>query len=112
MDAALTKFTCLEANLAREHLRRKLRTYHSLSKLNHHFAAICRHVWNLEQTGFMPVPKMRVFQGLVRELQSLISHDVVDNMHAVEDRDSFRYGRIRIDWEHRLNPERPAFHEL
>jgi len=97
--------------LAVHHLRRKLRTYHSLSSINHHFAAISRHVHILEQTGFLPAVKMRVFQGLIRELQSQISHDVTDHMHAIEDQDMFRFGRTRIGWEHHLNPERPAFRQ-
>lgn len=95
--------------MARHHLRRKLRTYQSLSSINQHFIAIARHCWQLEQAGFMPIAKMRVFQGLARELQALISHDIVDRMHAVEDEDSFRFGRMRINWEHHLNPERPGF---
>jgi len=97
--------------MARHHVRRKLRIYHSLSTMNHHFAAISRHVWRLEQTGFMPAHKMNVFRGLVLELQSMISHDVVDRMHAVEDRDCFRYGQTRIAWEHHWNPDRPAFRQ-
>ena len=95
----------------RKHLRRKLQTYHSLSKINHHFAAISRHVRTLEETELMPVPKFQVFAGLVRELQCMLSHDITESMHAVEEHDSFRYGRVRIDWERHLNPERPAFRE-
>lgn len=86
--------------MARQHLRRKLAAYHRLSSLNHHFAAISRHVRRLEETGFMHVPTMQAFAGLVRELQCMISHRVIDSMRAVEDRDCFRYGRVRIDWEH------------
>ncbi len=95
--------------MARHHLKRKLRTYQSLSSVNYHFSAISRHCHILEHAGFMSIYKMNVFRGLVRELQSLISHDVADRMHEVEDHDAFRYGRMRIDWEHRLNPQRPAF---
>jgi hypothetical protein len=36
---------------------------------------------------------------------SQFSHDVVDNMHTVEDHDGFRFGKVRIAWEHELNPE-------
>ena len=39
---------------------------------------------------------MNVFRGLVLELQSQISHDVVDKMHAVEDDDMYRFGKVRI----------------
>jgi len=97
--------------MARHHLKRKLQTYQSLYHLNQHFASISRHCWRLEQAGFLPAVKMRVFQGLIRELQSQISHDVCDHMHAIEDQDMFRFGRTRIDWEHYLNPERPAFRQ-
>ncbi len=91
------------------HVSRKLRTYQSLAHINRHFAAISHHVKTLEEAGFMPVPKMRVFQNFIRELQSQISHDVCDNMHSVEDKDMFELGKKRIAREHYLNPERPAF---
>ncbi|HLJ29981.1 MAG TPA: hypothetical protein VKY85_24955 [Candidatus Angelobacter sp.] len=97
--------------MARHHLKRKLRTYQSLASLNHHFAAISHNIQTLEQAGFVPTAKMRVFQGLIRELQSNISHDVCDHMHALEDRDGFEFGKTRIAWEHHLNPERPAFRQ-
>ena len=97
--------------MARNHLKRKLQTYQSLASINHHFAAISRHCWRVEQAGFVRAEKMRVFRGLVRELQAQISHDVADKMHAVEDQDMFEFGKVRIAWEHYLNPERPAFHE-
>jgi hypothetical protein len=95
--------------MARPYVRRKADTYQSLASINHHFYAISRHVFVLEQTGFFPGPKLRVFQGLIRELQSMISHDVCDRMHEIEDDDMFEYGKIRIEWEHHLNPDRPAF---
>ncbi len=95
--------------MARHHLKRKLRTYQSLASINRHFEAIARHVRILEYAGFMPIIKMRVFWGYVRELQAQISHDVADNMHALEDRDCFEFGKTRIAREHYLNPQRPAF---
>lgn len=97
--------------MAKHYLRRKLQTYQSLYHLNRAFAAISRHCWLLERAGFLPIVKMRVFRGLVRELQSLISHDITEHMHGIEDRDCFRYGKTRIHWEHNLNPARPALHE-
>jgi hypothetical protein len=95
--------------MANKHLTKKLDTYHSLFQINRAFRAIQAHCRILEETGFLPAPKMRVFCGLSRELQSLISHDVVDKMHDIEDRDCFEYGKTRIAWEHYLNSERPAF---
>lgn len=91
--------------MARNHLKRKLQTYRSLSSINHHFAAISRHIHILEQAGFLPAPKLQVFRGLVRDMQAQISHDVCDRMHALEDRDCFEFGKVRIAWEHYLNPE-------
>ncbi|HLJ29997.1 MAG TPA: hypothetical protein VKY85_25040 [Candidatus Angelobacter sp.] len=54
---------------------------------------------------------LTVFRGFVLELQSQISHDVCDSMHALEDEDMFRFGQVRIAREHYLNPERPAFRQ-
>ena len=92
--------------MAAHHLRRKRRTYQALSDLNRAFAAVTRNCHILENSGFLPIFKMNVFRGLVLELQSQISHDVVDRMHAVEDADMYRFGQIRIARDHHLNPER------
>jgi hypothetical protein len=55
--------------MARTYLRRKLETYQALAGINQNFHAISHHVHALEGMGFFPGPKMRVFQGLIRELQ-------------------------------------------
>ena|SRR5579863_3040960 len=93
--------------MAGYHHTKKLKTYRSLYKLNHHFNAAVRHCWQLERAGFMPILKIKVFRGLLRELQAQISESVVDRMHTIEDRDMFEFGKTRIAWEHHLNPERP-----
>lgn len=95
--------------MARNHLSRKLLTYQSLAHINRHFAAISHYVRTLENAGFLPAVKMRVFRGFIRELQSQISHDVCDKMHSVEDQDMLEFGKVRIAREHYLNPDRPAF---
>jgi hypothetical protein len=87
---------------------KKLRTYHSLFCINKAFSSIAYHVRNLEEVGLMPIVKMRVLHGLTRELQSMISHDVVDKMHEIEDEDMFQHGKTRIAWENHLNPDRLA----
>lgn len=92
--------------MARNHLKRKLETYQALACVNEHFQSISHHVHDMEHTGFFPGPKMRVFQGLIRELQSQISHDVCDRLHEMEDRDMFEFGKVRIAWENHLNPDR------
>lgn len=88
---------------------KKLRTYHSLFQINRAFSSIAYHCRILEETGLMPIVKMRVLHDLTRELQAQISHDVADKMHEIEDEEMFQYGKTRIGWEHHLNPERPAF---
>jgi hypothetical protein len=95
--------------MAVNHINKKLLTYHSLFQINRAFVAIARHCRTLEDAGLLPAPKMRVFRGLVRELQSQISHDITDRMHTLEDIDMFTFGKTRIAWEHALNPARPPF---
>src|SRR5205823_1570075 len=95
--------------MARNHLKRKLETYQALACINEHFQAISHHVHDLEHMGFFPGRKMHVFQGLIRELQSQISHDVCDRMHEIEDNDMFEFGKTRIAWENHLNPDRAPF---
>lgn len=95
--------------MAANHLKRKTRTYRSLHVLNKSLDTAARQCWTLERAGLMPIVQMRVFHDLVRELQSQISHSVLDKMSGVEERDMFRFGRTRSNWEHELNPTRPAF---
>src|SRR5437016_14118200 len=97
--------------MAKNHLKRKLETYQALACINEHFQSISHHVHDMEHMGFFPGPKMHTFQGLIRELQSQISHDVCDRMHEIEDGDMFEFGKVRIAWEHHLNPDRPAFND-
>jgi hypothetical protein len=85
--------------LAVTHLKRKLQTYESLAALNNYFDAIVHHCRIVEQAGFVPPEKMRVHRGFVREVQSLINHDIADNMHTVEDHDAFRFGKARTEFE-------------
>jgi hypothetical protein len=100
--------------MAVTHLRRKLQTYESLYRLNQHFAAIVHHCRIVEECGFVPAEKMRVHRSFVREVQSLINHDLADHMHTVEDRDAFKFGKARIEREreYAMEPEEnPALGE-
>lgn len=95
--------------MARTHLKRKLDTYQALACINQHFHALAHHVQELENMGFFPGPKMHAFQGLTRELQSQLSHYVTERMHSLEHQDMFEHGKVRIERDHHLNPDRPAF---
>lgn len=84
----------------------KFRVYHSLFQINRAFNAVIAHVRELEDSGMFPGFKMKVLRGLTRELQSQISHDIADRMHSVEDDELFRWGKVRIAWEHHLDPDK------
>ena len=84
----------------------KFRVYASLYQINLAFNSAIAHVHDLEQTGMFPRFKMRVLRGLIRELQSQISHDITDKMHSVEDEEWFRWGKVRIARENYLNPDK------
>ncbi|HEV2987138.1 MAG TPA: hypothetical protein VG759_01755 [Candidatus Angelobacter sp.] len=85
----------------------KIRVYHSLFKLNWAFQNITRNLQDLAQTGLMPGMKMGMFCGFAQELQSQISHDVVDRMHEIEDSEMYRWEKMRIAREKYLDPDRP-----
>lgn len=95
--------------MAANHSSRKVRTYRSLYRLNRAFAVVTRQCFLLERAGLMPIVQMRVYADLARELQAQISHAVLDKMYGVEEADMFRFGKTRSNWEHELNPARPAF---
>ena len=89
----------------------KIRVYYSLFEINQAFQTITRQLQNLAETGLVPGMKTGTLSGFTQELQAQISHDVVDRMHEIEDAELFRWGKVRIEREHYLNPDRPAFHE-
>jgi hypothetical protein len=89
----------------------KFRVYALLYQLNLSFNSVIAHLHELEQTGMFQKPKVRVLRGLTRELQSQISHDITDKMHEVEDDEWYRWGRVRVAWEHHLNPDKLPFQE-
>lgn len=94
--------------MARNHSKRKAEAYQALASINQHFEAIAQHVHDLGQTGFFRVRKMNVLAGFVRELQAHISHDVVDQMHTIEDKNMFELEKSRREWEEYLDPDKAA----
>lgn len=96
--------------MADKHFTRKLEVYQALACVNEHFHALAHHVQDLGNTGLFPGPKMPTFKGLVRELQSQVSHFVLERMHTLEHKDMFESGKTRIERDHYLNADRPAFH--
>jgi hypothetical protein len=83
----------------------KLRVYRSLFQINRALHAVIFHVHELEDSGMFPIVKMGVLRGYVRELQSEISHDVTDTMHGVEDKEMYRWEKVRIARERYLRGE-------
>ena len=96
--------------MAAFHHSRKVKTYRSLNRINHFFHQIVRECWELEKAGYMPIVKMGIHRGFVRELQADINREILTAMLRLENRDSFEFGKVRIAREHYLNPNRPAFH--
>ena len=96
--------------MAAFHHSRKIKTYRSLNRINRCFHQIVKECWTLEKAGFMPIVHMGVHRGFVRELQANLSREILSAMLRQENRDSFEFGKVRIDREHHLNPDRPAFH--
>jgi len=46
--------------------------------------------------GMCPFSRYGCSRGLVRELQALISHDVCEYMHDIEERNCFEFDKTRI----------------
>lgn len=91
--------------MAGKYLRRKLRTYKALYEPNRDFAALSRDLWGLFHGNFVRHDKLDIYQDLLVELQCQISHDVVEKMDSIEERDMYHYGKTRVLWDHFLNPE-------
>src|SRR5215469_859002 len=97
--------------MAESHLTsgERLRVYEALFLLNRSYHLITRRLSDLDETRIFSAQKLRELRGLTRELQTEVNHYFVGNLEGIESRDWFRFGKVRIARDHRLNPERPAF---
>lgn len=87
----------------------KLVTYTSLFQINRAVRFIVVALRDLEEVSIYQRKSLRVYSAMSRELQSLINSHLLEALHTHERTDAFRFGKARIELEHYLNPERPAF---
>ena len=97
-----------EANL---NSHTKLLTYSALFQINRAVRFIVVALRDLEQVPIYQRKSLRTYSALSRELQALINSHLLEALHSQEMTDAFRFGKARIEWEHYLNPERPAFRQ-
>lgn len=97
--------------MAKPYLKRKLKTYRALYHINRDFTVLIQHIWELQHGGFVGLDNPETFREYARELQAQINHDVTSVMQPIEAQEWFAHGKHRIEREHVLNPDRPAFFE-
>lgn len=87
----------------------KSHAYFVLARLNHSFRNIVANLYHLERSGAFDLTALSTFRGLAKELQSLLNCKLLSTLQDIEGKHAFEFGKVRIEWEHYLNPERPAF---
>ena len=87
----------------------KFRAYHTLACLNRSFRFIVANLYELDKTGVFNPKSLSTFRGLAKELQSQLNYKLLSTLLAIEGKDAFKFGKVRIEREHYLNPDRPAF---
>ena len=85
--------------------------YVALARFNNSFSNIVNNLDDLEKDNIFDSKSLTVFRGYAQELQSLLNCKLLETLHHVEQREAFERGKIRIQREHHLNPNRPAFME-
>ena len=89
----------------------KSHAYFVLARINNSFRNIIANLYDLEKDNVFDLKMLATFRGLTKELQSLLNCKLLSTLQDVEEKHAFEFGKIRINWEHYLNPDRPAFTE-
>ena len=89
----------------------KFHAYAVLARVNNSFRNIVANLHDLEQDRVFDSSSLKTFRGFTKELQSLLNCKLLDTLQDVEEKQAFEFGKVRIAWEHYLNPERPAFRQ-
>jgi len=79
----------------------KLRVYETLHALNQGFEQVLTDLGRLEKLGFRREP-LKEFRVVVEETRAWANFELVETMHDREERDWFRFGRLRRQWEKKL----------
>jgi len=88
---------------------KKLSVYHLLYLINLSFTNIVRRCGELEATRVFRAKYMKMFQGLTRELQAEINVELLETLSSTEDRDWYRFGKVRDAWEKYLRDPDDVF---
>jgi hypothetical protein len=89
----------------------KSHAYLVLARVNNSFRNIIANLYDLEKDNVFDVKMLATFRGLTKELQALLNCKLLSTLQDVEEKQAFEFGKVRINWEHYLNPDRPAFRE-
>jgi hypothetical protein len=79
----------------------KLRVYETLLGLNQGFEQVLTELRRLAKLGFRR-ELLAEFQVVVEETRAWANFEVLETMHDREERDWFRFGRLRREWEKKL----------
>lgn len=85
--------------------------YVALARFNNSFSNIAANLDGLEKDKVFDAEAIRVFRGYTKELQSLLNCRMLSTLSAIEQKQAFEHGKVRIEREHYLNSERPAFRQ-
>ncbi|HEV3038416.1 MAG TPA: hypothetical protein VHA33_11620 [Candidatus Angelobacter sp.] len=89
----------------------KLHAYAVLARVNHSFRNIVANLYDLEKDNVFDVASLGTFRGFTKELQSLLNYKLLSTLQDVEEKQAFQFGKVRIEREHYLNADRPAFRQ-
>ena len=81
---------------------KKLHIYHTLYRLNRSFSAIVAYCRILQDAGIFKRKFARLFQGFAQELQSEVNEELLEIMQDIEQKDLYRFGKIRQAREREL----------
>lgn len=80
----------------------RLQAYEALFLLNRSFRSIVRRLQELDATRIFNPRHLRDLRGLTQELQSEVNHHLLDTLHAAEEEDWYRFGKVRIARDRRF----------
>ena len=83
--------------------------YSVLARVNFSFRNVIANLAGMDKDAVIDRRSQETFIGFTRELQSLINCKFLAGLQDVEEKQAFEFGKIRIEREHYLNPDRPAF---
>src|SRR5215469_17075257 len=84
----------------------KIKVYEALHHLNRGFVITLNNLERLQALGMLRAGYLPTLRGLTGELQAEFNHHVLEILHAIEEKDWYRFGKISAARE-RLAFEKP-----